>query len=104
TGKAAGLPFVHPIALGAGCARRCRLFQRRCAARLGSAARMASEAAVAPPAPRFMEFVSESSQATPPLVARAAARIKMAGGARTAGASARLPAVPPPAPRFMEFV
>ena len=40
-----------------------------------------------------MEFVSEPSQAAPPLGATAAA-----------GAPARAPAVPPPAPLFMEFV
>src|SRR5271165_7454253 len=85
--------ITHPTALAAGCLRRCSHFQRRRAARLGSAARMASEAAVPPPAPLFMEFVPEPSQATPSLGATAAA-----------GASARAPAGPPPAPLFMEFV
>ena len=60
--------------------------------------------AVAPPAPLFRGFVSETSQAAPPLVARAAARIKAADRARTPGAAARALAVPPPAPLFMEFV
>jgi hypothetical protein len=71
---------------GAGCLRRCRLFQHRRAARLGSAARMASAPAVPPPVPLFVEFVSEPSQAAPPL-----------GGQSRGAPDLHRPAIPRPA-------